>query len=292
MKILILGSKGNLGTQLVKTLEADKDNQIVAWSREDVDITDRELILKKVGDIKPDVIINAVAYNAVDKCEESEAEYDKAKIINIDGPKYLAEAALENKAVLVHYSTDYVFGGKTIDDIDNFPGFDEKAETAIINRYGKSKLHGEKRILEQSGRGLKWYIIRTSKLFGPKGESEFSKPAFFDIMLNLAKGKKELDIVDDEVSCFTYTPDLAKATKELLDQDYGYGIYHFINEGAATWYQGAKTLFELAKIDIKLNPVSADKFPRPAKRPKYSVLLNTKFPKFRTYQSALKEYLK
>jgi len=146
--------------------------------------------------------------------------------------------------------------------------------------------------LELSGSGLKWYLIRTSKLFGPKGESELAKPSFFDIMLELSKTKKQLEAVDEELSCFTYTPDLARATKELYESDRGYGIYHLTNSGRATWHEAAVELFKIAKIDVTVAPLSGAKLKRPAKRPKYSVLLNTKLPALRDYREALTEYLK
>ena len=282
-KILILGAKGNLGQELVKVFTAG--NEIISWDRGEIDISDRELILKKIADLKPELIINAAAYNAVDKCEVSDEEYDLAKKVNIDGPKFLAEACLKIGATLIHYSTDYVFEGA------EKSGYKETDEPRPINRYGKTKFHGETRLLELSGSGLKWYLIRTSKLFGPKGESEITKPSFFDIMIEQSKTKPSLEVVDEELSCFTYTPDLAKATRELVDKNYGYGIYHIINGGVGTWYEAAVELFKITGQDVKVTAVKAEDFPRPAKRPKYSILLNTKFPELRDYREALKEYL-
>jgi dTDP-4-dehydrorhamnose reductase len=284
MKILVLGADGNLGGELIKTFEAD-ENEVIGWDKGEIDITDRVLILKKAEDLKPDIIINAAAYNAVDKCEESDEEYEKAKMINIDGPKNIAEAALKIGAVFVHYSTDYVFDGK------KKKGYRETDEAAPVNRYGKSKLHGEKRVLELSGKGLKWYLIRTSKLFGPKGANPTAKPNFFDIMLKLAGERSVIEAVNEEVSNFTYTPDLALATKSLVAGNKGYGIYHLTNTGPATWYQAAQELFRLKDINTKLTPVKSDRLPRPASRPKYSVLLNTKFEPMRSWQDALQEYL-
>jgi dTDP-4-dehydrorhamnose reductase len=285
MIVLILGAKGNLGGQLVKVFD-DGENEVIDWDKEEIDITDRELILKKVRDIKPDVIINAAAYNAVDKCEESNAQYEIAKKINIDGPKNLAEAVLATGAILVHYSSDYVFDGK------NKKGYTEIDEPNPINNYGKTKLHGEKRIIELSGAGLKWYLIRTSKLFGPKGESEAAKPNFFDLMLKLSKEKDELEVVNDEKSFFTYTVDLAAATKKLIESGTGYGIYHLANQGAYTWYGAVKEWFKIANIKVKTKSVSASKFPRPARRPKCSILLNTKTEKLRDLKEALADYYK
>jgi dTDP-4-dehydrorhamnose reductase len=284
MRVLILGAKGNLGGQLVKIFSADGKYEVIDWDKEEIDITDRELILKKVNDIKPDIIINAAAYNAVDKCEESGAQYEVAKKINIDGPKNLAEAAISVGAILVHYSSDYVFDGK------NRKGYVETDEPNPISKYGKTKFHGEKRIIEQSGNGLKWYLIRTSKLFGPKGENEAAKPSFFDIMLKLSKAKDELEIVNEEKGFFTYTFDLAVATKKLVESNAGYGIYHLANQGAYTWYSAAKEFFKIAQTKVNVEPVLASKFPRPARRPKYSLLLNTKFEQLRNLDEALKDY--
>ena len=186
---------------------------------------------------------------------------------------------------LVHYSTDYVFEGK------KKRGYIETDEQKPINRYGKTKFHGEKRILELSGKGLKWYLIRTSKLFGPKSESEVSKISFFDIMLEKSKSEPQLKAVNSEVSCYTYTPDLAKATKELVNKDYGYGIYHITNTGSGSWYDAAIELFKITGQNVKIEPIKSEELARPAKRPKYSILLNTKFTELRDYREALKEYL-
>lgn len=294
MKILILGASGNLGQQLVKVFK--DGNEVIAWGKSEIDISDKELVLKKIADIKPGLIINSAAYNAVDKCEEPD-EFEIAKKINGLAPGYLADAALRVGAILVHFSSDYVFGGHLghkgikMSDIKKQGGFKESDEPRPVNKYGQTKLMGEQEIIKMSGKGLKWYLVRTSKLFGPKGESEISKPSFFDIMLKLAKEKEELDVVNDETSCFTYTPDLAKAVKSLLDENKGFGIYHITNSIPRTWYRAAKELFKLAEIKIKVNPVASDKFPRPAKRPNFSALLNTKAEPLRDYREALKEYL-
>lgn len=297
MKILILGGEGNLGQQLQLALE--KDNNVISWDRSEIDITDKTLVLKKITeDLKPEIVINCAAYNAVDKCEEDAEQFEIAKKVNGEAPGILAEACLKIGATLVHYSSDYVFGGhahhheKTIKEIKAQGGFLETDEQHPINKYGETKLMGEKEIIKYSGKGLKWYLIRTSKLFGPKGKSEAAKPSFFDIMLKLSKEKPELDVVDEEMSCFTYTPDLAEATVKLLIGDKGYGIYHIVNSSPCTWYKAAKELFKISGSNIKVNSVKSDKFPRPAKRPKYSVLKNTKWDKLRDFKEALKEYVR
>jgi len=284
-KILILGAKGNLGEQLVKIFQADKDTyEVIAWDRAEIDITDKELITKKINDIQPAIIINSAAFNAVDKCEE-EGGFLTAKKLNSDAPGYLAQAALETGALLVHYSSDYVFDGK------NRKGYLETDEPHPINKYGESKMLGEKEIIKLNAQGLKYYLIRTSKLFGPKGGSEVAKLSFFDIMIDLAKEKNELKAVNEEVSCFTYTPDLARATKNLIEQEVGFGIYHIVNGFPCHWQRAAKELFKILNKNIKIISVPSSEFPRPAKRPKYSVLLNSKLEALRDWREALREYL-
>jgi len=292
MKLLVLGSEGNLGGQILKIFSQNKNYDITAWDKDDVDITDKELIQKKIKDLKPDIIINTVGYNAVDKCEEDDDEYDLAKKINIDAPRYLAEVSLEVKSIFVHYSSDYVFGGNVnTKEIIKKGGYSEEDEVSPVNRYGKTKAIGEKQLIQLSGKGLKWYLIRPSKLFGPKGKSEITKLSFFDLILNLSKEKKVLDLVDEEISCFTYTLDLAVATKKLIEDNSGYGIYHITNSEPATWYESGIEMFKILNEDIKINAVSGDKFSRPAKRPNYSVLKNTKLNPLRSWKEALEEYL-
>ncbi len=118
-----------------------------------------------------------------------------------------------------------------------------------------------------------------------------AKDNFFDIILKLAEEKKELKIVDDELSNFTYAPDLVKFTKELIEKKYEFGIYHCVNENPCTWYEGAKTLFDILNKNVKLVRVNSDAFPRPAKRPKHAVLNNNKIQELRSYEDALREYL-
>lgn len=285
MKILILGATGNLGTQLVDVFSTDEENEVIAWDREQIDVRDEGLVSKKVGDIKPDLIINAVAYTAVDKCEVDEYEYDLAKELNIDVPRYIARAALDNDAIFVHYSSDYCFDGS------GAGVYEEDYETRSVNRYGKTKLLGEKAIIKMSSQGLKWYLIRTSKLFGPRGNNEKSKESFFDLMIKLSKEKDELNLVDEELSCFTYTKDLAETTKKMVENEVGFGIYHVVNEGPVTWYGGLVEAFKMKGITTKINPIKSEELKRPAKRPVSSVLKNTKLEPLRDWREALAEYL-
>lgn len=305
-KILIIGSKGMLGQELVKTFKKDSDYKVISWDREDIDIANEKEATKKISIINPAIIINAAAYNAVDKCEEDKKEFELAKKINGLAPGYLAKAAKKNKAALVHYSTDYIFSGEpeipeptgcthscaTCGLHEGFQpeiGFCEDDKPDPINKYGETKLMGEKEIQKN----LKnYYIIRLSKLFGKPAVSETAKRSFFDVMLELGKKNKEIKAVDEETSCFTYASDLAKKTKEIVDSQKPFGIYHVTNSGPCTWYEACMELYKLAKIKTKVTPVSGEAFPRPAKRPFYSALINTKLNPMRSYKEALREYLK
>ena len=283
-KLLIIGAKGNLGVQLQKIFNNDFD--VHAWDLEELDITNENEVNKKIVQLKPDIIINSAAYNAVDKCEDNENEFELAKKINGYAVGYLASVAKEIGATLVHYSTDYVFDGNKKE------GYREGDKTNPINNYGKSKLLGEELIKKiDDNNKLNYYIIRTSKLFGEPGLSSGVKKSFFEVMIDLSENRKELKVVDEELSLFTYTVDLAKATKDLIMNNKKKGIYHISNSESSTWYTATKYLFEIINRDVKITPVGSSEFPRPAKRPKYSVLLNTKLQPLRSWKKALGDYL-
>ena len=300
-----------LGAELVRVFGGDKNYEVFAWDFDDIDIGNEPQAEKKVNGLAPGVIINAAAYNAVDKCEEP-AEFEIAKKVNGLAPGYLAKAAKNIDATFIHYSSDYVFDGAKKE------GYQEDDKPCSISKYGKTKLTGEELVKNIGG---KFYIVRLQKLFGrsaaevalPSGKRSqgdgitisagtalsegrrnvgSGKKSFFETMLSLAETKKEFDMVDEESGNFTYAPDLAGRTKFLIESGLPFGVYHITNEGApVTWFGAAKILFEMASKDVKLNPVPADKFPRPAKRPKYSVLLNTKLPPLRPWPEALREFL-
>ena len=300
-KILVLGAQGNLGSQLVLAL-SDSDYEVIAWDQNDLNLEDLGSILSKVTSVQADFIINASAYNAVDLCEESKEEFEIAKKINGQALRYLSQAALKNDSTLLHYSSDYVFGGDLLQfnthSSDGFlklqeqGGFIESSSPYPINNYGYSKRLGEIEIQRLAEKGLKYYIVRTSKLFGPPGSFVKAKESFFDLMLRLAENKNEIQVVNEELSCFTYTPDLAQESLKLIEESRDFGIYHIVNSGPAIWYDAARELFRLKGLRTKIKPVSAEMFPRPAKRPKYSVLANTKLVDLRPWNEALLQYLK
>lgn len=277
MKVLVIGSYGMLGQELVR---AFGDQEVIAWDREDLDIANQVQVFQKIAELRPDIILNSVAYNAVDKAEENK---DLAFAVNAEAVKYLTQVSNEVGAIFVHFSTDYVFEGVKRE------GYEEGDAINPQSVYAKSKAKGEEYLREIGG---KYYLIRLSRLFGKPGIGDGSKKSFVDMILNLAKEKAELEIIDEELSSPTYAPDLAKITKELINQKYPFGIYHGANSGACTWYELAGEALKLKNISCKLIPVPASKFPRPAVRPKYSILLNTKLTPARSWREALNEYLK
>jgi len=275
MNILILGSRGMLGQALVKEFSG-AEHEATGWDKADLDITDKAKVLEKIGMLKPKIIINAAAYNNIDKAETEDR--DLVFKINAEAVGNLVEASALVGAFFVYYSTDYVFRG---DKIEGYSEVDAPDPQIV---YAKSKFEGEKKAVGQ-------YIIRTSRLFGPAGAGDGAKKSFVDIMLKLGREKDSLDLVDEEISSPTYVVDLARATRELIESGAPAGIYHRTNAGACTWYEWAREIFRLANLTVKLNPVSADKFPRPAPRPKFSKLITTKLSPLRSWEKALAEYL-
>lgn len=284
MSILILGAAGNLGGQLRLVFV---DQKPVSWDRVDFDFLDFGELSRRLQILRPTIIINAAAYNSVDKCEQEEGEAALAWSLNRDLPAALADYCLSAGALLIHYSTDYVFGG----DQRLSGAYNELDHPSPLSVYGQSKYGGEQALARSALKGLNYYLIRTSKLFGPPGENSQAKPSFFDIMLSLAAKGEKIRAIDGEMSCFTYTPDLALATRQLCDEQVARGIYHLVNTGPATWYQGAQYLFQIAGIETDLQAITSAEWPRPAIRPAFSVLANNRRRPLRSWQEALVDYL-
>lgn len=281
-KVLILGAKGMLGQALEAEFLA-AGWSVTGHDREELDVTDFEAVTQKLTELKPDLVINSVAINAVDKIETEPDFLETAETINSRVPGRLAELCKTQEITLVHYSSDYVFAG------DNENGYAEDATLAPLNKYGQTKAAGEVAVKNVGG---KYYVIRLSKLFGKPAVSEGAKKSFVDTMLGLAAGgKTEFEVVDDESSSPTYAPDLARFTRELVESNKEFGIYHGANSGACTWYEWAKEIFALKNLQVEVRPVPATAYPRPAARPHVSVLLSTKIQVQRSWQEALQEYL-
>lgn len=258
--VLILGANGMLGRDLASVFPGAR-----LCGHKDLDITDEAAVKAYILDAKPDLVINAAAYTNVDGCED---EPETAFAVNGDAPGYIAAACREVGAVLVHYSTDYVFDGSKTEYI-------ESDETNPINVYGASKLRGEQKIAENMD---DYRIIRTSWLFGRHGKN------FVETIRHLSRENETVRVVADQVGKPTYTADLAHKTAEIAECPPG--IYHMTNDGVCSWYEFARAFAP------NVVPCSSSEFPRKAKRPAYSVLVNTKTSPMRPWKEALEDYLR
>ncbi|MDP3035129.1 MAG: dTDP-4-dehydrorhamnose reductase [Methanobacteriaceae archaeon] len=275
MKVLIIGSEGMLGHDLVEILSAE--NEISTTTIDTLDITDIEKTIETVKNINPDVVVHAAAFTDVDG---SETNADLAYKVNVLGTRNVAVACSEVDAAIVYICTDYVFDGT------KGSSYYEYDQTNPLGVYGKTKHQGEVCIRDILN---KFYIVRTSWLYG------FHGPNFITTMLKLAEKMDIISVVADQIGSPTYTVDLATAISELIKKP-AYGIYHITNSDHCSWYEYAQEIFENAGIDIELNPVSTEEFGSPAPRPKYSVLENYNwkmegFPKIRSYKKALRKYM-
>ncbi|MCM1368821.1 MAG: dTDP-4-dehydrorhamnose reductase [Candidatus Amulumruptor caecigallinarius] len=259
MKILITGCNGQLGNCL--HLEFDKDPEIegIYTDYDTLDITDRAAVERFLDDNKFDYVINCAAYTAVDKAETDEI---LASALNTGAVGNLAEAALRHNTRVIHISTDYVFSG------ESFRPYEENDEPYPQGIYGRTKLEGEALLTSFCKDAM---IIRTAWLY-----SEFGKN-FVKTMLQLAETHDSLNVVCDQLGSPTYAGDLAKAIHQIVKHNtWKPGIYHFTDEGVASWYDFSKAIFEIAGKKIKVLPVSTSEYPTPAKRPLYSVLSKRK----------------
>lgn len=277
MKVLILGARGMLGTDLCR--EFSFAVEVVGLDREEVDVTDRAAVARAVAEAKPDVIVNATGYTDVDK-----AEVDRlaAFELNAQAVKHMVEAAKGVNAKFLHFSTEQVFDGT------REAGYDESAVPAPLNVYGESKAAGENYVINY----VRGYVVRSSWLFGHTPQR--GKPRgmnFIETVLKLAQEKNEVKVVNDQFGKPTSTRDLSQAVAALVGGDYAPGIYHLVNEGSTTWYDVAKEVFRLRAVVTPLKPIVSSEYPSKAKRPQHAVLLNTKFPKLRPWQPALRDYL-
>lgn len=264
-----------LGSQIFADASAVSGMSVFGFDRADFDISDKVALKKTFDEVSPDVVINCAAYTNVDDCEKNR---DLAFKINADVVADIAKLCADCGATLIHFSTDYVFDG------EKGSGYSENDIPCPINVYGESKLKGEEAILAVLKR---FYIIRTSWLFGKNGKN------FVDTIIGLVKSLPKISVVGDQIGSPTYTKDLsAVIISHFLNLSLPFGIYHVTNSGVTSWFNFAKKIFEIAKIDAIIDEVTSEKFLRPAKRPKNSVLLSTKFDfKMRGFEETLADYL-
>ena len=270
MKILVIGAKGMLGQMM---MDVWSDHEVVGRDLPELDITQPQAINRALDTFRPEAVINCAAYTAVDDCETNESVAER---INSTAVGYLAKACDAFTIPLVHISTDYVFNGTDSD------GYKEDSPLGPVNAYGRTKAHGEDQLKRLARRH---YLVRTSWLYGPGGKN------FVQTMLDLSQTKTELKVVNDQHGKPTYTRDLALFIKSLITERAPFGTYHGINEEPTTWFDFAQEIFQMTGTKITVTPCSSDEFPRPAKRPEWSVLINSKRPPMRTWLEALRDYL-
>ncbi len=256
MKILLTGAAGQLGTALQRLLTI---HDVTAFPRTQLDIADLAAVRAAVQACRPDVVINAAAYNAVDAAEsDPQAAYRG----NALGPRNVAVATAQLQIPLVHVSSDYVFDG---DSPRPYHEYDRPNPQSV---YGASKLAGEEAVRSLNRRH---YIVRTAWLYSVEGRN------FPNTMLALAKERTEVRVVNDQVGSPTYVPHLAHALTTLLETG-AYGTYHCAGQGGTSWYELTCSLYRLLGLHTAVVPVSTAEFPRPAQRPGYSVLTTIQEP--------------
>jgi dTDP-4-dehydrorhamnose reductase len=266
MNILVTGSNGQLGNEM-RIVSRDSADRYVFTDVTDfpgnetvyLDITDVDAVRAAVAEYDIDVIVNCAAYTNVDKAE---TDVDTCRLLNAKSPENLAVAVREKGGILIHVSTDYVFGGEVYDS-----PLTEQTPTSPTGVYGLTKLEGEELIRNS---GCRYIIIRTSWLY-----SEFGRN-FVKTMLHLTATKPELKVVNDQKGTPTYALDLAAVIFDILENRMAEGregIYHYSNEGACSWYEFAKTIAEYSgNVECEINPCTSEEYPSSVRRPSYSVL--------------------
>lgn len=273
MRVLVTGAAGMLGSDLVPLLEG-AGHAVVAVDL-DVDITDPAAVDRCVHAARPGAVFHLAAWTDVDGAEEHEA---RALAVNGDGARNVARAAARTGASVVFVSTDYVFDGASPVD------YVEHDQPAPLGAYGRTKLAGERAVLEEHPRGAR--IARTAWLYGRHG------PNFVDTMRRLAAERDEVAVVDDQEGCPTWTRDLAPALVALLDRPPG--IYHATGAGSATWADFAEAIFAEAGLACRVRRITTAQIGRPAARPARAVLAVTKpgAPRLRHWREALSDYIR
>ncbi len=254
-RVLITGAGGQLGRSLRELL----GDAAVALSRAELDVSSLADVERRLAEEAPRLVINAAAYNAVDAAEE---DREGAYAVNALGPRHLAQETARLDIPLVHVSTDYVFDGRAGRPYHEFDRPDPRTV------YGASKLAGEVAVRDLNPRH---YIVRTAWLYHPDGEN------FANTILRVAE-RGDVRVVSDQVGSPTYVPHLAEGILRLIDSD-SYGTYHIVNAGTASWYDFTKALYAEMGITTPIEPVSTAEFPRPAERPRYSVLATIQEPR-------------
>lgn len=283
MKTLVIGSNGQLGSDLCKEIASF---ELVGMTHSDIEITSMDSLQQMLEQYRPEVVINTAAFVRVDDCE---TKPDECFLVNAIGARNVAVATQEIGAKLVYISSDYVFGGAGEERTTPYTEFDVPVP---LNVLGKSKVEGESFVQHLCYR---YFIVRTSGLFGVAGSSG-KGGNFIETILRLAHEQEELRVVNDQVFSPTYTKDLTKKITQLINTEY-YGIFHITNRGACSWYEFTKEILRLVGLKTPVTPITSDQYPQKARRPHFSVLNNYHLQllgmdDMRPWQQALEDYLR
>ena len=257
MKILLIGAKGQLGSDLFRTFDEGR-HEVVPADHATFDVCEVEQVEDLVGAVRPDVVLNTAAFHKVEECENQPA---RSLAVNAIGALNLARVCARSRAMLVHFSTDYVFDGKKRTPYEEFD------LASPLSVYGASKLAGENLIACNAER---YFIVRTCGLYGRAGSSG-KGGNFVETMLKKAANREVIRVVNDQFLTPTATSDLASMVQRLIDTE-AFGLYHVSCEGACSWFEFAREIYALQKIQVELAPVETKDFPSPVKRPPYSIL--------------------
>jgi dTDP-4-dehydrorhamnose reductase len=277
MRIAIIGSTGQLGTDLVEVLKQTGKYVIFPLSHAQIECTDLDSVKLELIKLHPEIVVNCAAFVRVDECEVRPEEAFK---VNALGAFHIARVSAELNALCVYISTDYVFDGEKEEP------YTEEDPPYPINVYGTSKLAGEYLISQACPR---WLIVRMASLFGNVG-TRGKGGNFVETILTKAKTREPLRVVNDIRMSPTYSYDAARVLEELIREE-ATGIFHVTNKGSCTWYDFAREILELAGIAAKLEPVSSLEYPTKASRPKNSSLRSTKISEQRSWEQTLRAYL-
>jgi dTDP-4-dehydrorhamnose reductase len=281
LRVAVIGSTGQLGQDLMRVFGEDA----TGFAHEDLDVTDEAGVASSIGSLKPDWVLNTAAFHRVDDCEV-DPTYTFA--VNATGALNVARAAADVGSGVVFYSTDYVFGGE---ERERDHPYEEGETPAPLSVYGTSKVAGEQLVMQANPRHL---VVRSAGLYGTATSRKGW--TFPELMLNKARTDGSVRVVTDQVLSPTFTADLARKTKELVEHD-ARGLFHLTNEGECSWFEFARGAFDLAGVEAEMEPIDSGQFQQRARRPSYSALTTTRLEAvglkpLRHWKEALNDYLR
>jgi len=281
LKVLVIGSTGQLGQDLMQVF----GDEAVGFAHEDLDVTDKAGVASAISTLKPDWVLNTAAFHRVDDCEDDPTS---TFAVNATGALNIARAAADVGSGVAFFSTDYVFGGG--DRGRNHP-YEEGDSPHPLSVYGTSKVAGEQLVRQANGRHL---VVRSAGLYGTATSRKGW--TFPELMINKARSEGSVRVVTDQALSPTFTADLAQKTKELIEHD-ATGLFHLTNAGECSWFEFAREAFNIAGVEVEMQPVDSEQFKQRARRPSYSALATIRLGELglspmRPWGEALSDYLR